>query len=149
MDLEDLRILASNINTRPPGDERADVDGNGVVDIGDLTFVARYFGLGVTPPTATSPRPTATSPRPTATTPPTPAPKSVDVQATDAERFVAQDITVRRGDTVRWTNVGAIPHNDVLLSGGTHQVTFTDLGAFSYVCNFHPPGMVGSVRVVP
>ena len=145
VDRGDLRIVASNINTRAPGDEKADVDNNGAVDIGDLAFVARYFGLESTPPTPTST---------------TPAPKTHDVQATDAERFAPDSIIVRAGDTVVWTNMGAVPHTinfaagsipdkALLLGGETHVVTFTTLGAFSFVCEVHPPDMVGLVRVVP
>ena len=41
---KDLLIVTQNINTSPPGDPRADVDGNGAVDIEDLAFVAMHFG---------------------------------------------------------------------------------------------------------
>jgi len=40
----DLLIITQNINTSPPSDPRADVDGNGAVDLKDLAFVAIHFG---------------------------------------------------------------------------------------------------------
>ena len=40
----DLLIVTQNMNTIPPRDPRADIDGNGEVDIKDLAFVARHFG---------------------------------------------------------------------------------------------------------
>ena len=43
VDGADLRIVARNIGMTVPEDVRADVDGNQVVDILDLTFVALLF----------------------------------------------------------------------------------------------------------
>ena len=172
VDRADLRTVAGSINTSPPGDERADVDNDGFVDIADLAFVARYFGLEAAPPTptptsttpaptATTPRPTATSPAPTATTPaPTPAPKTFEVLTTNDLVFVPARITIRVGDTVSWTNVSVVPHTITFADPRiptdgffeveeTFTVTFNTLGAFSYLCLFHPPDMVGSVRVEP
>jgi len=40
----DLLIITQNINTSPPRDPRADVDGNGAVDLKDLASVAVHFG---------------------------------------------------------------------------------------------------------
>ena len=40
----DLLIITQNINTSPPSDPRADVDGNGAVDLKDLASVAVHFG---------------------------------------------------------------------------------------------------------
>ena len=63
----DLSIVTRNLNTSPPGDNRADVDSNGVVNIRDLAYVARYFGQLTKEP----------APTPT----PTPAPSSVNLSA--------------------------------------------------------------------
>ena len=43
VDGQDLQIVARNINTSPPGDPRADVINNNIVDIFDLAFVASCF----------------------------------------------------------------------------------------------------------
>ena len=61
----DLSIVTRNLNTSPPGDDRADVDRNGVVNITDLAFVARYFGQIIEDPAPT----------------PTPTPSSVNLSA--------------------------------------------------------------------
>jgi len=86
-----------------------------------------------------------------------PTGKVVDVAANDALRFVPQDVTIQVGDAVRWTNTGTTPHTITfadasipdrsLLEGGQiYTVVFSQLGSYSYLCQFHS-GMVGSVLV--
>ncbi len=87
------------------------------------------------------------------------SPQTTVVQATNDLAFIAQDVTVRVGDTVRWEN-GGTPHNIVfndpnitgtslLAPGATFEATFTNAGTFNYVCEFHPPNMVGTISVQP
>ena len=135
VDSADLMIVVRNLNTSPASDERADVDGSGVVDIGDLAFVARHFMAVIEQ-----------------------APRLHIVQATDQEKFIPQDISINVGDEVRWDNVGLLihsivfsdpdlPREDIFEGGESFSVTFGRLGVFNYVCDFHPPHMVGSVTV--
>ena len=80
-----------------------------------------------------------------------------DVQATDAETFTPESLTVSVGDTVRWKNVGTKPHtitfssqaltgSDLFLAGQDYKVTFDQVGTFDYVCDFHG-GMTGTIIV--
>ena len=159
VNVADLRIVAAALGT---SDSIADLNRDGLVDIRDLVLVAVNFGRGAQPvpvPTPT-PVPTSTStpgPKPT----PTPVlPNGLEIQATNDLEFVPPDVTIRVGDTVRWTNVGVVPHSiafdDPGITGDdffevdeTHTVAFTRSGVFRYVCEFHPPNMVGTVTVVP
>ncbi len=45
VDEVDLKLVARNLGISPPADIGADVDGNLVVDVYDLAFVARYLSL--------------------------------------------------------------------------------------------------------
>jgi len=70
--------------------------------------------------------------------------------------FVPQIDTVVQGDTVRWTNNGALPHTSTSNSGVWNSGTispgssflfqFNSAGSFSYHCNFHP-SMTGTIAV--
>ena len=111
-------------------------------------------------PTATPPAgatPTPTSAPPTAT-PTTPTGAQVDVQALD-NSFSPADITVAPGTTVRWVNNSTKPHTVTSItpapgwdSGNvakntTYSHTFSTAGVYSYYCDYHLPGMIGSVTV--
>ena len=69
-------------------------------------------------------------------------------------RFSPRSLTVARGDTVTFRNVGAVTHNAkgatffsrVVEPGGTYRHTFSKRGRFPFVCTFHP-GMEGVLRV--
>ena len=92
-------------------------------------------------------------------------PKVFEVQANNDLTFGPETITIQVGDTVRWTNVGvagnwhtitfedpSIPSvklPDFFKEEETHTVTFTRAGRFDYVCEIHPPDMVGTIRVQP
>jgi plastocyanin len=72
--------------------------------------------------------------------------------------FGPNEITVKPGDTVTWTNRDDIPHNvraaagtgtwkcSVMDTGGTCDITFKDVGEFPYFCALHPH-MTGKVIV--
>src|SRR6476620_1276602 len=76
--------------------------------------------------------------------------------AIDNFTFSPQQITVKAGDTVIWTNRDDIPHtatsttksfgSEVLDTNGSFSFTFTTPGSFSYFCALHPH-MTGSVVV--
>jgi hypothetical protein len=44
VDSEDLQAVMDKFNTQSAGGEREDINGDGVIDILDLTLVARLFG---------------------------------------------------------------------------------------------------------
>ncbi len=91
---------------------------------------------------------------------PVSAPVTVDVSIGDFF-FAPQSVTVRVGDTVRWTNNGAAPHtttsgttpapdgkwaSGILSSGQSFSFTFTQAGTSPYFCAVHP-FMTGTVTV--
>lgn len=87
---------------------------------------------------------------------------TVDVEVRDSF-FSPQNVTIDAGDTVRWTQLGSLPHtttsgsgcasngtwNSGTLSGGqSFSHTFTSAGSFPYYCVFHcGGGMTGTVTV--
>jgi plastocyanin len=88
------------------------------------------------------------------------APVTVDVSIGDFF-FAPQSVTIKVGDTVRWTNNGAAPHtttsgtsptgdgkwaSGILSSGQSFSFTFTQAGTFPYFCAVHP-FMIGTVTV--
>ncbi len=69
--------------------------------------------------------------------------------------FGPQDLKVKPGTTVTWTNEDDIPHTVVspnnfrskpLDTDGTFTFTFTKLGIYKYFCSLHPH-MTGTVTV--
>lgn len=70
--------------------------------------------------------------------------------------FSPQDINVKVGDKVTWTNQDSITHTVTsdtnvfdsgnVANGGTFSFTFTNVGTFSYHCNIHT-SMTGQVTV--
>jgi plastocyanin len=69
-------------------------------------------------------------------------------------RFEPRDLTVKRGTTVTFRNVGKVTHNvkgksffsRVVEPGASYRHRFDEAGAFDYVCTFHP-GMEGTLTV--
>jgi amicyanin len=68
--------------------------------------------------------------------------------------FQPDQITIKKGDTITWTNMDAGPH-DVkfkdsdspdLKKGETYSKTFNEAGTFDYLCDIHP-SMKGKVIV--
>jgi plastocyanin len=101
------------------------------------------------------------------TTPGTPAGGGLTVAMPDSLlKFVPGTITVKVGDTVTWTNDGAVPHTVTAVDGtfdsGTadkpieagkdFKFTFTKAGKYPYYCRLHAPpgggsGMIGEIDV--
>jgi len=126
------------------------------------------IGPTLPPPTPT-PMPTPT-PTPMPTASPTPAPMIHDVSMED-NVFVPADITIKVGDTVRWTNNGALNHttqddDDVIFNsndeymlpsgmtpGDMFEFTFNSEAEIGYFCLFHGGeggiGMSGTITVEP
>lgn len=111
----------------------------------------------------------------TAATPALAQGKTVDVSMKQSPKmlFVPASVTIKAGDTVKWTNPYNITHtvtfdpaqaqtaSDVSLPAGvtpfgsgdieeegTFSHTFTEKGTYKYVCKYHEGmGMVGTVIV--
>lgn len=110
--------------------------------------------------------------------PPPPVPGTHDVTVKDYS-FSPQTITIKVGETVRWTNQGPSVHhvisdqagvfdagdmlapgtttdpygNPTSTGGSTFSHTFTQAGTFTYHCMNHPPagykGFTGTIIVQP
>lgn len=96
-----------------------------------------------------------------------PAPKSgtVDVEMKNV-KFVPEEITVKTGATVRWTNEDSLAHDVTagdgswnstggpggMEAGAVYSRTFTSPGTFDYYCTLHSSGpgngMWGRLKVV-
>lgn len=76
------------------------------------------------------------------------------------ERFEPAELTVAVGDTVTFQVEGghhtidfqdtdgvSSPHQDNLAPGATVRITFAEAGTFRYHCQYHLPGMTGTVTV--
>jgi plastocyanin len=132
-----------------------------------VTDTPSPFPTATASPTATAtstpvpthrPRPTATPTRPAPTPTFTPVPRTIDVSISGSA-FAPSALTIRVGDTVRWTNMDPIPHTATSTSGpesfdtgqlaqhetGSH--TFTHAGAYTYHCVNHPLTMMGTITV--
>jgi plastocyanin len=82
---------------------------------------------------------------------------TLDVSMT-GNTFSPRDISIARGDTVRWTNNDSITHNTTgnamlnlwssgnLAHGGQFSRSFTAAGTYGYHCTIHS-SMTGSVKV--
>ncbi|MGD9651786.1 MAG: plastocyanin/azurin family copper-binding protein [Candidatus Dadabacteria bacterium] len=123
---------------------------------------------GTPPPTATPTAPPTGTPPPTAT--PTPTPEIIEISMED-NVFVPADITISVGDTVRWTNNGALNHDaqsddgttfnsesefplpSGMEPGDSFEFTFNAEGEIPYFCVFHGGpggiGMSGTITVEP
>lgn len=109
-----------------------------------------------------APAPTAAAPQPTeapaAAPAPTEAPAAQEVPVDIREFFFSPDpVEVSAGDTITWTNQGAVPHTataedrGVLQSGpiqpgDSFSQVFNTAGTFNYFCEFHP-NMHGTIIV--
>lgn len=75
-------------------------------------------------------------------------------------KFIPQDITIKRGEKIRWENrekrqyhsvwfeaLGEEEPEDYLFSGDTYNREFKKVGTFPYRCGPHPK-MTGTVRVI-
>ena len=71
--------------------------------------------------------------------------------------FIPSTITIPKGTTVIWVQYDSAPHtvtssvgkgfdSGTLDPGDTFSWTFNDVGAFSYICSFHP-NMKGTIIV--
>ncbi len=69
--------------------------------------------------------------------------------------FGPQEVKIKAGTTVTWTNEDDIPHtvvspnnfrSQVIDTDGTFSFTFTTLGTYKYFCSLHPH-MTGAIVV--
>jgi plastocyanin len=69
-------------------------------------------------------------------------------------KFLPDQITIQRGDTITWTHPGPASHtvkfadseSPVLMNGASYSKTFNNPGTFDYICGVHP-SMKGTVAV--
>ena len=71
-------------------------------------------------------------------------------------KFVPNEVNIKVGETVVWTNEDSAPHtvessdgtlkSDELSKGDTYSHTFTKAGRYDYICGIHT-SMKGSVTV--
>ena len=110
-----------------------------------------------------APAPAAAAPAPAA---PAPAVANAQVQVVEpalqppqAWTFSPTDISVKSGQTVTWTNTGAVAHtvtaddgasfdSGSIAPGATLSLTPSAAGTFAYHCTFHP-WMKGTLTVTP
>lgn len=140
-----------------------------IVVIGGVYLLLKQNNSGSNPVTTKSPRPTvAATPSPTkspvsvspsliptSTLKPNSAPvtHAVTIQGF---AFKQSPLTIKKGDTIVWTNADSVPHTVTGNSGGpasptvnpngTYSFKFTSTGTFDYHCSFHP-SMIGTVVV--
>lgn len=70
-------------------------------------------------------------------------------------KFQPAQATIKKGDTVTWTNEDGTVHNvkfadgqsPGLQNGGTYSKKFDTTGSFDYSCGIHP-SMHGTVKVI-
>ena len=103
---------------------------------------------------------TGCSSSPTSSNPPTPT--THDISMVDSA-FQPQTITVKMGDSIRWTNNGARTHTSTsgtngvpdgiwdsgdIASGNTYERVFDTAGTYPYYCHYHwAMGMTGTITV--
>jgi plastocyanin len=84
--------------------------------------------------------------------------KRVAVRVVDID-YEPRDVTVAKGGTIEWTNVGDLPHtvtkdggpgpdftSETLNNGDSYEETFDTVGTIDYVCKIHPQ-QTGSITV--
>jgi plastocyanin len=82
----------------------------------------------------------------------------VDVDIKDV-KFNPKDLTIKKGETVKWTNSDGFPHDvtkeggpgsdfksKTLESGDTFEQTFDTAGKIDYLCTIHS-GQTGTITV--
>ena len=108
-----------------------------------------YFLAGKAESPTLTPAPLPTTPAVTST------PKTYNVSIQNFA-FNQKSITIKKGDTVVWTNKDSVSHTVTGNTGGpvsgtlknneTYSFTFNDPGTFNYYCIPHP-SMTGTVVV--
>ncbi len=133
-----------------------------VIIAGGIIF---FVNQNPTPPSTVTPAPVVTpepapAPTPAPATIPTPPPVSSTAGSHTISiqnfSFSQSTITIKKGDTVVWTNNDAAPHtvtndagsfgSDTLNTDQSYTYTFDTAGTFAYHCKFHP-SMTGTVVV--
>lgn len=79
------------------------------------------------------------------------------VKIVQSMKFVPAEITVKKGDTVVWTNESSMLHNvaaalkkfrsKMLKKGEKFSYTFNEEGLVDYICEPHRAHMKGKVKV--
>lgn len=115
-----------------------------IVSVIVILFIAAFAGCGST----SSPSPSVDA-QPSAS-----SAAGSNAVAMKNYAFNPTSITIKKGDTVTWTNEDGATHDVVgdmfnsgnMRKGGTFSYTFNETGTFDYECTLHS-GMVGKVVV--
>ncbi len=77
----------------------------------------------------------------------TSSPKTYDIEIKNFA-FSPSSLTIKKGDSVTWTNMDGMPHtatadnrafdSRTLNNGKSFTFTFNDAGDYSYICSIHP-----------
>lgn len=119
--------------------------------LGLLMFIFVMSGVACGSTSSTTPSP-ATSAQPSASA----SPSSASLNAVTMKNFSFSpaEITIKKGDTVTWTNEDTATHDVAgtsfksgnMKKGDTFSYTFNETGTFDYVCSFHA-SMKGTIIV--
>jgi hypothetical protein len=74
-------------------------------------------------------------------------------------RYIPQELTIRQGDTVRWTNSDPYAHTATsstpglfdsgsMAQGQTFDFTFNTPGTYEYICTIHPPQFMPAGKII-
>jgi amicyanin len=127
-----------------------------------LSSLVLFMAAGCNNSTVAQPTP-APSPVPTQSPTPAPTPNPSPVSAPTSHSmtitgfaFSSPSLTIKKGDTVIWTNQDSVSHtvtgddggpaSPSLAKGQSYSYTFNTAGTYSYHCAVHP-NMKGTVAV--
>lgn len=115
------------------------------------------YGGTSTPATPVQAQPPAATPAPAQQQAATSAPTGkVNQVSIKGFAFNPSSITIKKGDSITWTNEDSVPHtvtgagfdSRALIPGKSYSYTFNDAGSYDYKCSIHPT-MKATVVVQP
>ena len=130
-----------------------------IVVIGGLIYFTKNTNAPTVDITPSSIQTSIKTPSPTEVTTPALTPNSKHTTYNiniENFSFSKNSISIKKGDTVVWTNKDSAPHTVTGMNGGinsgtlglgqSYSYTFTTAGTWSYLCHFHP-SMTGKIIV--
>ncbi len=133
-----------------------------IVAVGGLYYAIKSGPSYQNPITSSLPETPTPTPSPTVSESPTSLPSTTHAVTIQGFAFNQSSITIKKGDTVIWTNKDSVSHtvtsdrtnginpptldSPILLPGQSFRFTFTNPSNESYHCSIHP-SMTGTVIV--